>query len=607
MARVAVLSESLINKIAAGEVVERPASAVKELVENALDAGAKVVRVGLAGGGLDLVSVTDDGSGMSREDAVLSLSRHATSKLRDLDGLFCIRTLGFRGEALPAIASVSRFSLITSEPGAQMGTRLEVTGGAAVHAEDAPAVSGTRVRAEDLFFNTPARRKFMRAQATELRHCEEAVIRAALARPDVAFHVEHDARPLFSSSPCAGDLRERIAQAFGPEIHRHLIEVEERMLGVSVRGFIASPEYHLANARGVYTYVNGRYIRDRALNASIQRAFSDVLPGGRQPALVLFIELDPREVDMNVHPQKLEVRFQDARGVSEAVFRAMARGLKAGRAAPPSPDDAGVVGTAQYALAVERFLSRAQTFAGDGLRPFASDQGAFARADLHRAPAFGEARPDLNQAAPPGYFSSLRWIGPLARRFWLFEGPGGSLVVVDPHAAAERVRLIECQRRVAASPPPGGAQAALFGVTVELPAPEARLLGRGSAALQALGVEVEQFGGNAFAVRALPPGLEGANARQLLIELAPLLPAEAHPAANGRIPDALDPAAQVLACHAALGFGVEASAEARAALMAALDEGEFRGNCRHGQIVVADVPLLDLERRARRLARDERS
>jgi DNA mismatch repair protein MutL len=605
MARVAVLSESLINKIAAGEVVERPASVVKELVENALDAGARTVRVGLSGGGLDLVSVTDDGCGMSREDAILSMVRHATSKLRDLDGLFCIRTLGFRGEALPSIAAVSRFSLTTSERGAAVGTRIEIHG-EAVHAHDAAPVGGTRVRASELFFNTPARRKFMRAEATELRHCEEAVIRVALARPEVGFHVEHDGRPLFSSPGCEGDLRERIAAALGPEIHRHLLEVEERTLGATVRGFIASPEYHLANARGVYTFVNGRYVRDRGLNASIQRAFSDVLPGGRQPALVLFIELDPRDVDVNVHPQKLEVRFQDARGVCDAVFQALARGLKKNAPLPAASTAAGFGDAAQYAMAVERFLTRAQAGAAEPAQSSAISGGPFARGELDRAPAFGEARPDVNEAPPPKYFSSLRWIGALGRRFWLFEAPGGSLVVVDPHAAAERVRLIEYRRRAADRATPKRAQAALFGVTVELPAPEARLVARSHSALEALGVEVEPFGGCAFAVRALPPGLEGADARELLLELAPALPAEPLDEGSAAAAAALEPAVRVLACHAARAFGVEASAIARDALLAELDGGDLHGSCRHGRIVVAEVPLLELERRARGLEREGR-
>jgi DNA mismatch repair protein MutL len=606
MSRVAVLSEALVNKIAAGEVVERPASVVKELVENALDAGARVVHVALSGGGLDLVSVSDDGCGMSREDALLSMVRHATSKLRDLDDLFCIRTLGFRGEALPAIAAVSRFSLTTAEPGAEVGTRIEVRGDGVVETHDAPPVGGTRVSAADLFYNTPARRKFMRAEATEIRHCEEAVTRVALARPDVGFRLEHDGRALFSSAPCEDDFRERIAAALGPEIHRHLLQVEERMLGVTVRGFIASPEYHLANARGVYTFVNGRYVRDRGLNASIQRAFSDVLPGGRQPALVLFIELDPHAVDVNVHPQKLEVRFQDGRGVCDAVFRALARGLKANAPLPSPAEAAGSAGAAQYALAVERFLSRAQTGAADSSHPSAISGGPFAREDLERPPAFGEARPDLNEAPPPKYFSSLVWVGALARRFWLFEALGGSLVVVDPHAAAERVRLVEYRQCAAAASAGKRAQSALFGATVELPPPEARLVRRAQSAFQALGVEVEPFGGCAFAVRALPPGLEGADARQLLLDLAPVLPDELPDPGAAAGPAALEPARRVLACHAARAFGVEASSEARAALLAALDSADFHGSCRHPRIVVAELPLLDLERRARGLDREGR-
>jgi len=328
MAQVAVLSDVLINKIAAGEVVERPASVIKELVENALDAGASQIRVALAGGGLRLVSIVDDGRGMSREDAVLAMTRHATSKLRDLDGLQSLVTMGFRGEALPAIASVSRFSLVTSLQEADVGTRISAEGGGAPHVEDAAPVGGTRIRVEDLFFNAPARRKFMKAEATELKHCEEALVRIALARPDIGFHLEHEGKLLFSSPP-TDDLRERIAAAMGPEVHKTLIPVEERRLGLSVTGFIASPDYTLSNARGIYTFVNRRYVRDRALNSSIQRAFSDVMPGGRQPVVFLFIDLDPRDVDVNVHPQKLEVRFQDVRGVSDALFAGIARALKA--------------------------------------------------------------------------------------------------------------------------------------------------------------------------------------------------------------------------------------------------------------------------------------
>ncbi len=610
MPRVAVLSDVLINKIAAGEVVERPASVIKELVENALDAGARQVRIALSGGGLRLVSIVDDGQGMSRDDAVLAMTRHATSKLRDLDGLSTIATMGFRGEALPAIASVSRFSVVTSRPDAEVGTRIEVTGGGAPRIEDAPPVGGTRIRVEDLFFNTPARRKFMKAEQTELRHCEEAVLRIALARPDIAFHLEHDGKTLFSSA-ANDDLRERIAAALGSEVHRALLPVEERRLGVSVTGYIARPDYTLSNARGIYTFVNRRYVRDRALNASIQRAFSDVLPGGRQPVVVLFIELDPRDVDVNVHPQKMEVRFQDVRGVSDAVSAAIVRALKADEATAAA---AGLAPTGQdaahYALAVERFLARAQmpgagVGAGTGLEPAPSLlalDSPFTPSTSAQAPAFGQARPGINEAPPPGFFGGLRYLGTLARRFWIGEGLGGTLLVLDPHAALERARLSAYLRALEAEQGPG--QGGLFSATVELSGPEAKLSAARSSALAPLGLEVDPFGGTHFAVRAVPPGLEQADLRALLTELAPLLPDPEGPL------DAttLGPCVRVLACHAAgspHAAARELTEEERAALFAQLDQADFHPSCRHGRIVVTELPLLELERRARSLVPED--
>ncbi|QRK05850.1 DNA mismatch repair endonuclease MutL [Archangium violaceum] len=621
MARIARLSDVLINKIAAGEVVERPASVVKELVENSIDAGSHTVRVSLERGGLGRITISDDGHGMGSEDARLCLERHATSKLRELDDLFTINTKGFRGEALPAIASVSRFTLHTAEPGAQVGTRVVVEGGSEPLVEEAPPRVGTVISVEDLFFNTPARRKFMRRESTELQHAEEAVIRLALAHPDVSFFVEHGGQQLFTSPASPADPRERIAAALGPGVHPHLVPVEERRLGVSVTGHIASPEYTLPNARGIYTFVNRRYIRDRGLNSAIQRAFQEFLAAGRQPVVVLFIDVEPRAVDVNVHPQKQEVRFADGKGVGDTVHAALSRALRAAPwlgnkgegGAPDQPRQA-----AHYAMAVERFLTRAQEATWGAPLPLPGTQDApapgpsespFAAMSMPaasgssfapvtplapgRSPAFGQALPQLNEAPPPGYFGALRPMGVLGERFHVCEGPGGTLVVLDAHAALERARLMTFQRMLEREEPP---VPTLFGATVELPVAVAKALVEGREALARLGLEVEPFGGTTLALKAVPPALVGADARALLEALARALP----PPGGALDAVSLAESLRVLACHAARHAEGQLTDGKLRALLGELDAADFHPACIHGTVVVLEVPLLELERRALR-------
>lgn len=601
MARIARLRDDLINKIAAGEVVERPASVVKELVENALDAGARTVQVALEGGGLQRIVVSDDGHGMGREDAVLCLERHATSKLRELDDLENLASKGFRGEALPAIAAVSRFTLHTAEPDAEVGTRVTVEGGAGMHVEEAPPRVGTVMTVEDLFYNTPARLKFMRRGETELKHVEEAVIRIALAHPEVSFLVEHGGLPLFTSPACQEDPTERIAAALGTDVHPHLFPVEERRLGLSVTGHIASPEYTLPTARGIYTFVNHRYVRDRGLIGAIQRGYQEYLPSGRQPLVVLFIDVEPHAVDVNVHPQKMEVRFADSRGVYDAVLAAVVRTIRAAPWLGPTPQEADPRRqAAHYAQAVERFLTRAQEATWGAPLPLPSAADAptplarvpAAPVPMSRAPAFGQALPQLNEAPPPGYFAALRPLGTLGGRFQVCEGPGGTLVVLDPHAAFERVRLMDFSRILeeGKTPPPS-----LFGTTVELPVPAARALVGGREALARLGIDAEPFGGTSFALKTVPPGLEGADPRALLEALAQALPPAGTP------PDAvgLAEALRVMACHAAQTAPEKLSDAQLRALLEELDTADFHPTCRHGTVVVLEMPLLELERRAR--------
>ena len=580
MGRIHRLSEELINQIAAGEVVERPASVVKELAENAIDAGATTVRVLLSEGGLTAIAVIDDGSGMSKEDALLSLERHATSKLLDSDGLFHILTKGFRGEAIPSIASVSRFTMLTSEPGARIATRLTIQGGSAPVVEEAASPGGTRIDVQDLFFNVPARRKFLKRESTELTHCEEAITRLALAHPEVGFFLEHGGRLLISSPPAPKRPKERIAALLGTEVQPHLLEIDERRLGVHVHGFIASPEFTLPTARALYTFVNRRYVRDRGVNSAVQRAFQDSLPPGRQPVCTIFIDLEPSTVDVNVHPQKLEVRFSDPRSVQEALSAAVTRALKAApwRNSPGQP--VGDELNAHYAQAVERFLARAQGTQGEALNPLAASSPSVMDEPLRAS--FGTSRPLLNEAPPKGYFSALRFLGDLGRRFWICESPGGSLVVLDPRAVRERV-VLEGLRERFRKGTLAEAEATLFSTTVT--SPEAPVILAARERLSSYGIDVEDFGGETLAVKRVPPELEPTEVGSWLPGLA---------TSND------DDAALRTLAHAVGSEPLRAVTHDEVkALLRALDDADFSVRTQRSVVVVSDVPLLDLEARTR--------
>ncbi|HEX4621053.1 MAG TPA: DNA mismatch repair endonuclease MutL, partial [Myxococcaceae bacterium] len=484
----------------------------------------------------------------------------------------------------------SRFALTTAESGAAVGTRVTCEGSEEPQVSDAAPVDGTEVVVADLFFNTPARRKFMRRASTEARHCEEAVVRLALAHPEAGFFLQMDGAAALSI-PAEASLEERVAAALGAEARAHLIPFEERRLGITVRGQVASPAFNLPNARGIYTFVNRRYIRDRGLNSALQRAFQDGMPAGRQPVAVVLIELDPRAVDVNVHPQKLEVRFSDGRSVYDAVLGGVRRALQPKSGALTVATTA--LGEAHYASAVERFLAQARGSPAPLSLPMARDAPLLPALEDDRAPAFGQARPDLNHAPPPGYFAALRFLGTLGKRFWICEGRGATLVVLDPHAAQERVALTRLRRAVLEGT--AAAQRALFSATVELPRAEAAALGQALRALDALGLEVEPFGGSAFAVKALPRGLEAADPRALLADLAAVAP----PGPDVQRPQ-LAPALRALACHAAAGASREPSRDESAALFAQLDGADFHVEARHAGVVVSELTFLELERRVAR-------
>ena len=617
MASIRVLPPGLVNQIAAGEVVERPASVVKELCENSLDAGATAIAVEIEEGGLGLVRITDDGRGMDPEDALLALERHATSKLTDAEGLSTIATMGFRGEAVPAIASVSRFRLDTA-PGADgAGTRVVVEGGAVVETSGVARPRGTTVEVRDLFFNTPARRKFMRAPATESGHVTEAVIRLALARPDVGFTLRSAGRQALSlraGEPAA----ERIAQALGREAARHLLEVDATRGEVRVHGRVTSPDHSEATSRSLYLIVNGRHIRDRGGSHAVLRAYAGVLPPGRQPAGVLFVELPLDRVDVNVHPQKLEVRFAEARQVYDALHHAVAATLRGaswlGQDRPGGfggyPGRAAVQGGSATPPPGAAWGAPGPELAG-GAAEEAASVLAWARA-VHPPPESGAAQPLPGAAGgalplpfsaggageaprPPGYFGSLRYVGQHARTYLLCEAPGGALVVIDQHASHERMLFHRLKLALQAAPLP--VQPFLVPQVVTLQPAVARSLEGHLPELGRLGLEVEPFGGEAFAIKGAPALLGGLDLEALLGDLAQQLEQLERGSA---VDEALHDLAATMACHAAVRANQELSAEEARALLDGLDAIDFKARCPHGRPVVFELALADLERRVGR-------
>ena len=598
MPRIQRLPPGLVNQIAAGEVVERPASVVKELVENALDAGARQVQVELEEGGLGLVRVADDGCGMDGEDAPLALERHATSKLKDAAGLSAIETLGFRGEALPAIASVARMRLDTcrGEPG-EAGTRLVLEGGALVENAAVARPRGTTVEVRDLFFNTPARRKFMRSPPSEAGHASEAVIRLALSHPGVSFTLRSASR-LLLASPADAALRERAAGALGRDAAEHLLAIEGSRGGVRVHGVASSPDHSQATGRSLYLYVNGRYVRDRGAAHAVLRAYAATLPHGRFPAGILFVDLPPDRVDVNVHPQKLEVRFADARAVYDAIFRALVDSLRTApwlrhRPSAPgvepehSPD--GDVAVPLAAEEVASVLAEARSSAAGWGQAGAMPEGT-------RSLDFPVAAPAADAPSPAraGYFASLRYIGQHARTYLLCEAPGGALVVIDQHASHERF-LFERLRR-AWQARSLAVQPLLLPQVVNLPPALARALEGAAAELRAVGLDVEPFGGDAFAVKGAPAVLAGADLGALLRDVAQQLEIDRGGALDAAVHDLL----ATMACHSAVRANQDLGSDEARALLDGLDAIDFKARCPHGRPVVFELSLADLERRVGR-------
>ncbi len=553
--RIVVLPAQVADQIAAGEVVERPASVVKELVENALDAGARTVRVDLEDGGKTLIRVSDDGEGMSREDAELALARHATSKIRSAADLIGVGTFGFRGEALPAITSVSRFELETS-PDGRMGTRVRVVGGRREAAEDVVRQRGTAVTVRALFFNTPARRKFLRATATETRAALETLTQLALARPDVAFALSSDARVLLDVGS-AGRRLDRVQALWGRALADTLLPVDHRAGPLAVTGFAQRPAEAKPAGRKGYVFVGGRPVRDPFTLRAAEAGYRSTIAPGDRPSLLLFLELPGDAVDVNVHPAKLEVRFRDRFFVEKVVEEAVRRALGPLAAAAPLGGPMGSTGWVAPGVPMP-----------EGLTGELFPQGAPATPGRPLAPALMQV------------FDA----------YILFQSDSG-IAIVDQHSAHERVLYEATMRQLTGDGAP--AQRLLLPLTLEFSAPELEALEAHRELLRRVGFDVEPFSGRSVVVQTVPNPHPRFDAARCLQELAADL-------AGGRFggwANRLERFAATFACRAAIKAGHRLEPDEMRELVARLLTATLPAHDVHGRPTVVQLPKEELERR----------
>ena len=655
--RIRILPENLTNKIAAGEVVERPASVAKELVENALDAGSKEVAVEIESGGRRLIKVTDSGCGMSREDALLALERHATSKIASDEDLFALTTLGFRGEALPSVASVSRLTISTRTSDSLEGTEIYLEGGRIKEVKECGMATGTVIAVRNLFFNTPARLKFMKSADTEGGHVGELLTRLAISRPDVRFTYKNDGKVVFRALDA--DLKERVATLLGRSIASFLYPVSyQDQGGVKVSGLVAAPECSRSAASHLYTYINGRFIKDKVVQHAILQAYRNFLERGRYPVVAVFIDIAPGEVDVNVHPTKHEVRFREQGRVHDAIQHAVESVLKqtpwlkraVPAAGPGRPAEGASVAMVEPAVVARAEAARAALRSPAAARqpPVPTPSAALRqeqalpaqtaiqsvseakvaeirellvgyqpkpqpplRPQYHVEPPSRKAaevsppvdQPQLDEKASarqpeseaPGYFSSLAVIGQFNASYILCQR-GTDLVLIDQHAAHERVAFEKLKGEFIGREV--DSQGLLFPETLELSFRESAVLREHVEELRRLGFSFEEFGGNTWLLNGVPQILSGTQylrtIRDILEELASL-------SRSRTFTDIQEDLLARIACHSVVRGRRTLTPLEISALFRQMDQTDFSSNCPHGRPVMQALTLAEVEKMFKRV------
>jgi DNA mismatch repair protein MutL len=576
--KIEILSDEMASRIAAGEVVERPASVVKELIENSLDAAASEISVWIEKSGSAVIRVTDNGEGMTAEDLDLAVERHATSKLKEDEDLFRIATLGFRGEALPSIGSVSRMEVLSRVPGAASGYRLCLEGGKKGEIRPSAAAIGTTIEIRDIFFNTPARRKFLKSPATELSHVCDAVNRLALAYPVVHFRLQHDGRNV-ADYVAVNDAKDRLQQVLGRDVARSLAPFRRSFGDITVHGYLSAAPASFPNARSIYTFVNRRYVRDKVLTHAVLFGYETLLMKGQYPAVVLFLEIPFSDVDVNVHPAKYEVRFRRQSDVHDAVSRAVRQALRS-EAKDPSPRTATV-----------------WPVPFDGVREAPLPYSGSAPVNVSESPPAREIfflppRPD---SPGTGLFSSMQVLGQILGCYLVCASASG-LTLIDQHAAHERVAFEKLRQQLNAGKVER--QTLLIPQLVELTAGEMMLVEQKLEVMESFGFSLNPFGPDAYAIMAapalLPEGDYAQIVRQMVAELADV-------DTSAKLRQHLEDRLATIACHSVIRAHRKLEPHEMRALLEALDQSEFATQCPHGRPVLIEWSQAELERMFKRI------
>ena len=603
--KIHILPEALCNKIAAGEVVERPSSVVKELLENSLDAGASDILIELEAGGKRLIRISDNGCGMNRQDAFLSFERHATSKIRTDTDLFALTTLGFRGEALASIASVSRLRLTTSDNDEGLGQQIYSEGGKIKTATEVGFPQGTTIEVRNLFFNLPARKKFLRKEQTELGHAADVVTKQALANPAVSFRLKHNERMMLDLRREKG-LRERVSALLGRSLLPDLLTVDKQNSeDLQLSGLISQPQLTRSAASHIYTFINGRYIRDRVVQHAVMDGYRHLLMKGRYPVVVLFLQIDPAQIDINVHPTKHEVRFREQSQIHDFIAESLRQTLRPAEWLGKKPDTLPTGRAEDYSTlpqtqAANLDVSRqASSFVREDSHQYSSSlvtsqPNEFGIAITASLSSSSPDQPALPGSEASGFFSRLQILGQYHHSYILCQD-GSDLILIDQHAAHERVGFEKLRHAYTAGKIPS--QALLFPEVLELDFNSATALGENQQELELLGFEIEPFGGKSFALKAIPQLLEKQNVSGLVVDVALELERIGH---TTQLRESIDEVLILMACHSVIRANQALSTIEIMALFRELDRIDFKANCPHGRPVIQRMTLTEIERLFRR-------